>query len=141
MSKPPRPADAIKHLTAALDLSPEDPEVSSLREWLVRNRTDYARAMSASKNSRSAADGCRLLSTSLLFSRAVRFTLILRHPRGLAILRDHHITDEHLADNLEPALALYERSAAGGVERAQQNVRNISAKILGKKAKEAESKA
>ena len=28
MSKPPRPADAIKHLTSALELAPEDPEIA-----------------------------------------------------------------------------------------------------------------
>ena len=38
------------------------------------------------------------------------------------------------ADNLEPALKLYEKALEGGIERASQNVRSISAKILTKKA-------
>lgn len=43
------------------------------------------------------------------------------------------------ADNLDHALSLYKRAAEGGVERAQQNIRNVSAKILGKQAKSAEA--
>jgi uncharacterized protein YggU (UPF0235/DUF167 family) len=37
-----------------------------------------------------------------------------------------------LANNLEPALKLYEKAQKGGIERAAQNIRNVSAKILSK---------
>ncbi|KAK1925872.1 TPR-like protein [Papiliotrema laurentii] len=73
MSKPPQPALAIKHLTAALKLAPEDAEIA--------------------------------------------FNLA-------AILES--------TDNLEPALKLYEKALQGGIERAAQNVRSVSAKILAK---------
>jgi hypothetical protein len=40
------------------------------------------------------------------------------------------------ANNLEPALKLYEKAQKGGIDRAAQNIRNVSAKILGQKAAE-----
>jgi TPR repeat protein len=91
MSKPPRPADAIKHLTSALELAPEDPEIAFN------------------------------LAAVLESSKYIRVNPLMT------------------ADNLDHALSLYKRAAEGGVERAQQNIRNISAKILGKQAKEAEA--
>ncbi|WVQ73403.1 hypothetical protein IAR50_002975 [Cryptococcus sp. DSM 104548] len=75
--KPPRPALAIKHLTAALALAPEDPEIA--------------------------------------------FNLA-------AVLES--------AGKLDTALTLYQKAEAGGIERAAQNVRNVSAKLLGEKAKQ-----
>ncbi|ORY30559.1 hypothetical protein BCR39DRAFT_494484 [Naematelia encephala] len=75
MSKPPQPALAIKHLTSALELAPDDPEIA--------------------------------------------FNLA-------AILES--------TDNFEPALNMYQRASKGGVERAEQNIRSISAKILARRA-------
>ncbi|KIR27447.1 hypothetical protein I309_03653 [Cryptococcus deuterogattii LA55] len=80
--KPPRPALAIKHLTKALELSPEDPEIA--------------------------------------------FNLA-------AVLES--------TGNLDTALTLYKKAQSGGIERAAQNVRNVSAKLLGQKATEQEKKA
>ena len=39
------------------------------------------------------------------------------------------------ADNLETALSMYERAEAGGIGRAGQNIRSVSAKILSKKGR------
>ncbi|TYJ58330.1 hypothetical protein B9479_000876 [Cryptococcus floricola] len=75
--KPPKPALAIKHLTAALALAPEDPEIA--------------------------------------------FNLA-------AVLES--------AGKLDTALTLYQKAEAGGIDRAAQNVRNVSAKLLGEKAKQ-----
>lgn len=44
------------------------------------------------------------------------------------------------ADSLDMALQLYRKAQAGGIERAAANVRNVGAKILGKKMKEEEGK-
>lgn len=46
-----------------------------------------------------------------------------------------------LAGNLDTALTLYKKAQSGGIERAAQNVRNVSAKLLGQKATEQEKKA
>ncbi|KAJ9106217.1 hypothetical protein QFC21_001361 [Naganishia friedmannii] len=43
--------------------------------------------------------------------------------------------------NNEPALKLYEKAVSLGVDRAQQNVRNVKAKIVAAKAAEADAKA
>ncbi|OWZ50304.1 hypothetical protein C349_06741 [Cryptococcus neoformans var. grubii Br795] len=80
--KPPKPAFAIKHLTKALELSPEDPEIA--------------------------------------------FNLA-------AVLES--------TGNLDTALTLYKKAQSGGIERAAQNVRNVSAKLLGQKAAEQAKKA
>ncbi|WWC62787.1 uncharacterized protein I303_105384 [Kwoniella dejecticola CBS 10117] len=80
LDNPPKPALAIKHLTAALDLSPEDPEIA--------------------------------------------FNLA-------AILES--------TGQLEPALTLYKKAQSGGIDRAAQNVRNVSAKIIGERAKQAQA--
>ncbi|AAW47066.2 hypothetical protein CNN01320 [Cryptococcus deneoformans JEC21] len=80
--KPPKPAFAIKHLTKALELSPEDPEIA--------------------------------------------FNLA-------AVLES--------TGNLDTALTLYKKAQSGGIERAAQNVRNVSAKLLGQKVAEQEKKA
>ncbi|ORX37227.1 hypothetical protein BD324DRAFT_650833 [Kockovaella imperatae] len=71
MMKPPQAALAIKHLTSALELTPDDPEVA--------------------------------------------FNLA-------AILES--------TGNLEASLKMYERAEKGGIERAGQNIRSVSAKIL-----------
>lgn len=47
----------------------------------------------------------------------------------------------HLAGNLDTALTLYKKAQSGGIERAAQNVRNVSAKLLGQKAAEQAKKA
>jgi hypothetical protein len=47
--------------------------------------------------------------------------------------------DMALANNLETALNLYEKAQKGGIERASQNIRNISAKILANRAEAASS--
>ncbi|WWC88646.1 uncharacterized protein L201_003559 [Kwoniella dendrophila CBS 6074] len=78
----PKPALAIKHLTAALELSPEDPEIA--------------------------------------------FNLA-------AVLES--------TNQLEPALTLYKKAQSGGIERAAQNVRNVSAKIIGQRAKSQEEES
>lgn len=46
-----------------------------------------------------------------------------------------------LAGNLDTALTLYKKAQSGGIERAAQNVRNVSAKLLGQKAAEQAKKA
>ncbi|WVW84870.1 hypothetical protein I302_106905 [Kwoniella bestiolae CBS 10118] len=76
LDSPPKPALAIKHLTSALELSPEDPEIA--------------------------------------------FNLA-------AVLES--------TGQLEPSLTLYKKAQSGGIERAAQNVRNVSAKIIGERAK------
>ncbi|WVF69003.1 hypothetical protein IAT40_003777 [Kwoniella sp. CBS 6097] len=81
LDNPPKPALAIKHLTAALELTPEDPEIA--------------------------------------------FNLA-------AVLES--------TGNLETALTLYKKAQSGGIERAAQNVRNVSAKILGQRAKDEAAK-
>ncbi|WVR06519.1 hypothetical protein IAU60_003550 [Kwoniella sp. DSM 27419] len=82
LDNPPKPALAIKHLTAALELTPEDPEIA--------------------------------------------FNLA-------AVLES--------TGNLETALTLYKKAHSGGIDRAAQNVRNVSAKIIGQRAKEEGEKA
>lgn len=42
------------------------------------------------------------------------------------------------AGSLDHALKLYKRAENGGIERAKQNIRSVSAKILGQKAAAAE---
>ncbi|OCF35132.1 hypothetical protein I316_03173 [Kwoniella heveanensis BCC8398] len=81
LDNPPKPALAIKHLTAALELTPEDPEIA--------------------------------------------FNLA-------AVLES--------TGNLDTALTLYKKAQSGGIERAAQNVRNVSAKIIGQRAKEEAAK-
>ncbi|WRT67956.1 uncharacterized protein IL334_004930 [Kwoniella shivajii] len=76
LDSPPKPALAIKHLTSALELTPEDPEIA--------------------------------------------FNLA-------AVLES--------TGQLEPSLTLYKKAHSGGIERAAQNVRNVSAKIIGERAK------
>ncbi|KAK6908009.1 hypothetical protein I204_05984 [Kwoniella mangroviensis CBS 8886] len=76
LDNPPKPALAIKHLTSALELSPEDPEIA--------------------------------------------FNLA-------AVLES--------TGQLEPSLTLYKKAQSGGIERAAQNVRNVSAKLIGERAK------
>ncbi|KAK8858760.1 hypothetical protein IAR55_002989 [Kwoniella newhampshirensis] len=76
LDNPPKPALAIKHLTAALQLAPEDAEIA--------------------------------------------FNLA-------AVLES--------TGNLETALTLYKKAQSGGIDRAAQNVRNVSAKIIGHRAK------
>ncbi|RXK40005.1 hypothetical protein M231_02645 [Tremella mesenterica] len=71
LSKPPQAAMAIKHLTSALELSPDDPEIA--------------------------------------------FNLA-------AVLES--------TNNLETALKLYRRAEKGGISRAGQNIRSVSAKLL-----------
>ncbi|WVN90554.1 uncharacterized protein L203_105793 [Cryptococcus depauperatus CBS 7841] len=78
--KPPKPALAIRHLTEALKLAPEDAEIA--------------------------------------------FNLA-------AILES--------TGNLEQALTLYRKAESGGIDRASQNLRNISAKIMAQKAKDIEN--
>ncbi|WWD18655.1 hypothetical protein CI109_103108 [Kwoniella shandongensis] len=76
LDDPPKPALAIKHLTAALQLAPGDAEIA--------------------------------------------FNLA-------AVLES--------TGNLETALTLYKKAQEGGIDRAAQNVRNVSAKIIGQRAK------
>ncbi|WWC70952.1 uncharacterized protein I206_104904 [Kwoniella pini CBS 10737] len=78
LDNPPKPALAIKHLTSALELSPDDPEIA--------------------------------------------FNLA-------AVLES--------TGQLEHALTLYKKAQSGGIDRASQNVRNVSAKIIGERAKQA----
>lgn len=44
-------------------------------------------------------------------------------------------TDIYAADKLEMALQMYKKAQEGGIDRAAQNIRNVSAKLLGMKAK------
>ncbi|WVQ96518.1 hypothetical protein IAU59_003623 [Kwoniella sp. CBS 9459] len=81
LDNPPKPALAIKHLTAALELTPEDPEIA--------------------------------------------FNLA-------AVLES--------TGNFDTALTLYKKAQSGGIDRAAQNVRNVSAKIIGQRAKEEAAK-
>ncbi|WVO18092.1 hypothetical protein L204_105793 [Cryptococcus depauperatus] len=78
--KPPKPALAIRHLTEAFKLAPEDAEIA--------------------------------------------FNLA-------AVLES--------TGNLEQALTLYRKAESGGIDRASQNLRNISAKIMAQKAKDIEN--
>ena len=48
----------------------------------------------------------------------------------------HFLFSLKKADNLDTALTLYEKAQKGGVERAAQNIRSISAKILAKRARD-----
>lgn len=80
-------------------------------------------------------------STSLQSSRAVRPLPLLSSSRFLPSDRRPDtggMTDNILADNLETSLKMYERAQKGGIERASQNVRNVGAKILAKKAAQQE---
>nr|ODN85323.1 hypothetical protein L203_04931 [Cryptococcus depauperatus CBS 7841] len=95
--KPPKPALAIRHLTEALKLAPEDAEI---------------------------AFNLAAILESSMFRLAKSQVLI---------------TVLDTAGNLEQALTLYRKAESGGIDRASQNLRNISAKIMAQKAKDIEN--
>lgn len=83
----------------------------------------------------SNAASCRLLSTLRPFSNPVCLSVLLL----ASILQ--LMSSFQLAGNLDTALTLYKKAQSGGIERAAQNVRNVSAKLLGQKVAEQEKKA
>lgn len=93
MSEPRQPAEAIKALTAAMEISPEDPEI----------QYNLAAVLESSE-----------------------------------LLKGRTLTTD---DKLETALTLYKKALAGGIERAENNVRNVGGKILAKKLAEEKAAA
>lgn len=89
MSEPREPAEAIKALTAAMEISPADPEIQY--------------NLAAVLESSEWGDWRGYLTPG---------------------------------DKLETALNLYKKALAGGIERAEHNVRNVGGKILAKKLAE-----
>ncbi|KAI8971268.1 hypothetical protein BD414DRAFT_223306 [Trametes punicea] len=93
----------------------------------------------------SSADAHTNLASAYIVSPVSRPDLALHHLRVAASLAPD---DAEIAFNLaavleacgflEEALEQYKRSKAYGVERAAMHIRNVSAKILGKKIKAAE---
>ncbi|CDO71147.1 hypothetical protein BN946_scf184845.g17 [Trametes cinnabarina] len=96
----------------------------------------------------SSADAHTNLASAYIVSPVSRPDLALHHLRVAASLAPE---DAEIAFNLaavleacgflEEALEQYKRSKEYGVERAAMHIRNVSAKILGKKMKEAEDQA
>ncbi|KAL5492405.1 hypothetical protein ACEPAI_3852 [Sanghuangporus weigelae] len=93
----------------------------------------------------SSPDAHTNLASAYIISPVSRPDLALHHLRIASSLAPE---DPEIAFNLaavleacgrlEEALTYYKRSKANGVDRAEVHIRNVSAKILGKRMKEAE---
>ncbi|EPS96884.1 hypothetical protein FOMPIDRAFT_1032183 [Fomitopsis schrenkii] len=113
---------------------------------------EYDEAISAWKESialqPSSADAHTNLASAYIVSPVSRPDLALHHLHVAASLQPE---DPEIAFNLaavleacgrlEEALVHYKRSKEYGVERAAMHIRNVSAKILGQKMKQAEQQA
>ncbi|ADV25797.1 hypothetical protein I305_04807 [Cryptococcus gattii E566] len=118
-------------------------------EYHLQNKEGAIQAWEKSLALQPSPDAHTNLASAYIFDKPPRPALAIKHLTSKALElspEDPEIAFNLAAvlestGNLDTALTLYKKAQSGGIERAAQNVRNVSAKLLGQKATEQEKKA